>query len=51
LFERSPVSAQFTAAKTVAKPTRIKFKTKSGETVLFRALETVRETVAVHFAH
>jgi len=36
-------NVQFTAAKTVAKPTSVKFKTKSGETVSFRALKTARE--------
>ena len=42
---------QFIAAKTVAKPTRAKFKTKSGETVSFRALKTVREKVTVRFVN
>jgi hypothetical protein len=42
-------NVQFTAAKTVAKPSRVKFKTKSGETVSFRALKTVRERVIVRF--
>jgi hypothetical protein len=37
------------ATKTVARPTRVKFKTKSGETVSFRALKTVREPVRVSF--
>jgi hypothetical protein len=40
---------QFSAAKTVAKPTRVKFKTKSGETVSFRALKTVKQKVTVRF--
>lgn len=42
-------NVQFTADKTVAKPTRVKFKTKSGETVSFRALKTVKERVHVRF--
>jgi len=40
---------RFIANKTVAKPTRVKFKTKSGETVSFRALKTVKQRVAVRF--
>ncbi len=42
-------NVQFTATKTVAKPTKVKFKTKSGETVSFRALKTVKERVNVRF--
>jgi hypothetical protein len=42
-------NVQFTAARTVAKPARVKFKTKSGETVSFRALKTVREKVTLRF--
>ncbi len=39
----------FVATKTVTKPTRVKFKTKSGETVSFKALKTVKEPVRVSF--
>jgi len=35
------------AYKTVAKPIRVKFKTKSGETVYIRALKTVQQKVNV----
>ena len=36
-------NARFVASKTVAKPTTIKFKTKSGQTVFFKAVKTVRQ--------
>jgi hypothetical protein len=39
----------FLATKTVIKPTKVKFKTKSGETVSFRALKTVKQPVRVSF--
>jgi hypothetical protein len=42
-------SVRFIAVKTVKKPTRVKFKTKSGETVSFKALRTVRKREAVRF--
>jgi len=42
-------NVQFVATKTVTKPTRVKFKTKSGETVSFRALRTVKEKELVKF--
>jgi hypothetical protein len=42
-------NVQFIATKTVTKPTRVKFKTKSGETVSFRALKTVKEKELVRF--
>ncbi len=34
---------RFVAVKTI--PTRVKFKTKSGKTVSFRALKTVKKVV------
>jgi len=37
----------FKATKTVAKPTRVKFKTKSGETIPFKAFKTVEQKKAV----
>jgi len=40
---------QFVATKTVSKPTRVKFKTKSGQTVSFRAVKTLKERVKVSF--
>ena len=33
---------QFTATKTVQQPTTVKFQTKDGKTVSFKAVETVR---------
>ncbi len=33
-------TARFESVKTVAKPTTLKFKTKSGETVYIKALRT-----------
>jgi len=42
-------NVRFVAAKTVAKPTRVKFKTKSGRTVSFRAVKTVKVKKAVRF--
>jgi hypothetical protein len=41
--------AKFTATETVAKPTRVKFKTKSGETVSFKAFKTVERKRTVRF--
>ena len=41
---------KFFAVRTVKKPTRVKFKTKSGETVSFRALKTVKKRGPVRFA-
>ena len=39
-------NVKFVATKTVKKPTTVKFKTKSGETVSFRAVKTFeRKTV------
>jgi len=37
------------AAKTVTKPTTNKFKTKSGKTVSFRALKTMKARRVVRF--
>jgi hypothetical protein len=42
-------NVQFPATRTVTKPTRVKFKTKSGETVSFRAVKTVKKAVSVRF--
>ena len=39
----------FKATKTVAKPTRVKFRTKSGETVSFKAFKTVEQKKTVGF--
>jgi hypothetical protein len=36
-------NVRFVASKTVAKPTTVKFKTKSGQTVFFKAVKTVRQ--------
>lgn len=40
---------RFVATKTVTKPTTVKFKTKSGKTVSFRALKTYKEKELVLF--
>jgi hypothetical protein len=42
-------NVRFVAVKTVAKPARVKFKTKSGQTVSFKALKTVKERQVVKF--
>jgi len=34
---------RFVAVKTVQKPARVKFTTKSGETVFFQAVKTVKQ--------
>jgi hypothetical protein len=40
---------RFVATKTVTKPTTVRFKTKSGETVSFKALRTFNKKEVVHF--
>jgi hypothetical protein len=35
-------NVRFIATKTVTKPTTVRFKTKSGETVFFKALRTYK---------
>ncbi len=42
-------NVHFVAVKTVKKPVRVKFQTKSGETVSFRALKTVAKKEVVRF--
>lgn len=42
-------NVRFIATKTVTKPTTVKFKTKSGDTVSFKALKTVKRKEVVHF--
>jgi hypothetical protein len=43
-------NVKFVATKTVRKPATVKFKTKSGETVSFRAVKTFeRKEEVVHF--
>jgi hypothetical protein len=42
-------NVRFIATKTVAKPVKVKFKTKSGQTVSFRALKTFKEKQVVRF--
>jgi hypothetical protein len=42
-------NVRFVATKTVKKPATVKFKTKSGETVSFRALKTFERKEVVHF--
>ncbi len=38
-------NVRFIAFKTAKKPTTVKFKTKSGKTVSFKALKTFKRTV------
>ena len=40
---------EFVAFRTVAKPAMVKFKTKSGQTVSFKAVKTVRKKKTVRF--
>jgi hypothetical protein len=42
-------NVRFTAIETVKKPATVKFKTKSGETVSFRAVKTFKKEEVVHF--
>ena len=40
---------KFVATKTVKKPAKVKFRTKSGKTVSFRAVKTVARKQVVKF--
>ena len=42
-------SVRFVATKTVRKPATVKFKTKSGETVSFRAVKTFERKEVIRF--
>jgi len=42
-------NVRFVATKTVKKPATVRFKTKSGETVSFKALKTFERKEVVHF--
>lgn len=42
-------NVKYVSFKTVNKPARVKFKTKSGKTVSFKAVKTVEKKVLVHF--
>jgi len=42
-------NVKFVATRTVRKPARVKFKTKSGETVSFRAVKTFERKEVVRF--
>jgi hypothetical protein len=42
-------NVRFVAVKTVKKPTTVKFKTKSGKTVSFKALKTSSRKQVVGF--
>jgi len=42
-------NVRFVAVKTVRKPARVTFKTKSGKTVSFKALKTVAKKEVVRF--
>jgi hypothetical protein len=40
---------RFVGIRTIKKPTRVKFKTKSGKTVSFKAVKTFAKKSVVHF--
>ena len=42
-------NVKFTATKTVQKPTTVKFHTKDGKAVSFKAVETVKVREKVNF--
>jgi hypothetical protein len=42
-------NVNFVASKTVQKPTRVKFRTKSGKTVSFKAVKTFEKKTVVRF--
>jgi hypothetical protein len=42
-------SVHFVAIKTVTKPTKVQFRTKSGEVVSFKAFKTVKRKEVVRF--
>jgi len=42
-------NALFVAEKTARKPVRVKFTTKSGETVSFKAVKTFKKPTVVRF--
>jgi len=41
-------NVRFAAVETVTKPTTVRYKTKAGATVSFKALRTFRKKEAVH---
>jgi hypothetical protein len=45
----SKKTVKFTAVKTSTKPATVKFRTKSGEVVSFKALKTVKQKQVVTF--
>jgi hypothetical protein len=42
-------NVRFIATKTVTKPATVEFKTKTGKTVSFKALKTVKQREVVRF--
>jgi hypothetical protein len=42
-------NVRFIAIKTIKKPTRVKFKTKSGKTVSFKAVKTFEKKTPARF--
>jgi hypothetical protein len=42
-------NVKFVAVKTVAQPTVVKFRTKTGEVVSFKAVKTVKKKQVVQF--
>lgn len=49
IYFMAQTNVRFFATKTVKKPATVKFKTKSGETVSFRAVKTFERKRVVHF--
>lgn len=42
-------NVRFTATRTITKPATVEFKTKTGKTVSFKALKTVKQKRVVRF--
>jgi len=42
-------NVRFTAVKTVTKPATVKFRTKAGQAVSFKALKTIEQRQVVRF--
>lgn len=43
IIQMASKNVHFVATKTVTKPVKVRFKTKSGQTVSFKALKTVKQ--------
>ncbi len=49
MIKMASKNVHFVTTKTVTKPVKVRFKTKSGETVSFKALKTVKQKELVTF--